>query len=77
MVKGLQNYYLLIIIVLAWIVYRVFVWPRGNYAYKCSDCQAEFQLSNWLDYLGPHFFTHRYLRCPRCRRWGWAAVTRT
>jgi len=70
------EYYLPLIIIVVCIVFCLFVWQRKNYGYKCSHCHAEFQPTSGLDYLAPHLIFYRYVRCPQCRKMGWASVMR-
>ena len=57
----MNEYYLIFLVIIAWIIFRLFFWQRKNYGYKCPHCYAEFQPTSWLVYLGPHFLFRRYL----------------
>ena len=70
----MKEYYLIFIVIMAWIIFRLFFWQRKNYGYKCPHCQAEFQPTGWLAYLGPHVIFRRYVRCTKCNKLGWASV---
>jgi hypothetical protein len=72
----MEEYYSICLVILAWIILSLFVWQGKNYGYRCPYCHAEFQPTSWLAYLGPHLFLCRYLACPQCKRFGWAAVVR-
>jgi hypothetical protein len=70
----MNEYYLIFLIIIAWIIFRLFFWQRKNYGYKCPHCHAEFQPTSWLVYLGPHLIFRRYVRCTQCHKLGWASV---
>jgi hypothetical protein len=61
---------------LAWLVR----WHAHSYCYRCpyDDCGALFAASSWVDFIAPQRPTRdggrKYLRCPRCGRWGWARI---
>jgi len=63
-------------VILLWLLLRLFVLTDSRAGYRCPHCRFEFQPSAWKDKLGPHVVFYRYLKCPRCRRYGWAAVIR-
>lgn len=70
----MKEEYIVFLVIIAWLFFRVFVWRRENYGYKCPNCQAEFQPTSWSVYLGPHIIIYRYVRCPQCQKLGWASV---
>jgi len=70
----MKAYYLIFLVIIAWIIFRSFLWQRKNYGYKCPHCHTEFNPTGWLKYLAPHLVFYRYLRCPQCKKLGWAAV---
>ena len=70
----MNEYYLIILVIMAWIIFRLFFWQKKNYGYKCAHCHAEFQPTSRLVYLGPHVIFWRYVRCPHCHKLGWASV---
>jgi hypothetical protein len=45
-------------------------------SYLCPNCCERFQVGALTDFLTPHFPGLKYLRCPGCRKWNWAAVRR-
>ncbi len=70
----MKGYYLIFLVIMAWLIFRLFFWQRKNYSYKCPHCHAEFQPSSHLVYLGPHIIFYRYIKCPQCHQPGWAKV---
>jgi DNA-directed RNA polymerase subunit RPC12/RpoP len=78
----------LIIISLAWpvsfvlwlavfvtgIMYLLVRWHASATAYRCPACNQEFEISALTDALTPHVPDTKYLKCPQCGKWGWAAV---
>jgi DNA-directed RNA polymerase subunit RPC12/RpoP len=72
----MNPYYLLPLLIIIYIVIRLFVWNSNKYSYKCPHCHAEFQPTSLTAYAGPHLIFWRYLRCPRCNKPGWASVVR-
>jgi DNA-directed RNA polymerase subunit RPC12/RpoP len=68
------EYYLIFLVITAWLIFRLFFWQRKNYGYECPHCHAEFQPTGWLVYLSPHVIFRRYVRCPQCHKTGWASV---
>jgi DNA-directed RNA polymerase subunit RPC12/RpoP len=41
-------------------------------AYRCSKCAGEFEIEPLTDFISPHFFNRKYLRCPACGEKVWA-----
>lgn len=39
--------------------------------YHCLPCGNEFAISVWIDFLSPHGFGRKLLRCPRCGIASW------
>lgn len=68
--------YFIFLVIIAWVIFRLFFWQRKNCGYKCPHCHAEFQPTGWLVYLSPHIIFRRYVRCPQCHKFGWVAVIR-
>ncbi len=49
----MKEYYLVFLVVIAWLVFRLFIWQGKNYGYQCPHCHAEFQPSSHLVYWDP------------------------
>ncbi len=55
-------------------------WHTESFDYRCSysDCQNVFEIPWWLNLISPQGIGRhggrKYLRCPHCRRFGWAMV---
>lgn len=55
-------------------------WHTETFEYRCPspDCDAVFEIPWWLNLISPHGFGSRsgrkFLRCPRCHRFGWASA---
>lgn len=47
-------------------------WHTKNFAYRCPACEHEFEISVLRNFISPHLFDVKYLRCPRCRKSVWA-----
>ena len=46
-------------------------WHANTFGYACSRCGARFAIGAWRDFLSPHTFNAKYLRCPGCGEQGW------
>ena len=49
-------------------------WHARRTAYRCRACGHEFEISLAADFLSFHFWTTKYLRCPRCQKRSWATI---
>ena len=47
-------------------------WHAQNTAYRCRSCLHEFEISSQKDFISPHGFGRKYLKCPACGRRSWA-----
>jgi predicted RNA-binding Zn-ribbon protein involved in translation (DUF1610 family) len=47
-------------------------WHTKTFGYRCPTCNHEFAISVLTNFISPHFPDVKYLRCPRCRTFGWA-----
>jgi len=70
----MEDIYIAIFILAACIILWLFIWRRGEFGYKCPHCHTEFKPSSWQDFVGPHAINYKYIRCPNCRKLGWASV---
>ncbi len=73
---GILIWFILVVAGLGYLVH----WHTESFDYRCPfpDCDATFEIPWWLNLISPHGFAkkggHKYLRCPDCHRFGWAAV---
>jgi DNA-directed RNA polymerase subunit RPC12/RpoP len=45
----------------------------GQFDYQCGSCGTQFALTPLAASLAPHKFGgYKYVKCPSCRRRGWA-----
>jgi DNA-directed RNA polymerase subunit RPC12/RpoP len=58
---------LLFLAIMILLVYR----HARTCGYHCAPCGHEFAISIWVDFLSPHGFGRKLLRCPRCRIASW------
>jgi hypothetical protein len=58
---------LLFLAIMMLLVYR----HARTSGYHCSPCGHEFAVSVWVDFLSPHGFGRKLLRCPRCQIASW------
>lgn len=49
-------------------------WHARGFGYECPHCGERFQIGSVTDFLSPHTFSTKYLRCPRCGTRDWARV---
>ena len=53
-------------------------WHAKRFAYRCSKCGHEFEISAFVDFVSPQGLDKsggwKYLRCPACHRWSRALV---
>jgi DNA-directed RNA polymerase subunit RPC12/RpoP len=47
-------------------------WHARTTAYRCAKCAGEFGIEPLTDFISPHFFDRKYLRCPECGEKTWA-----
>jgi hypothetical protein len=47
-------------------------WHARNTAYRCPACLHEFEISALRDFISPHGFGRKYLKCPACGKRSWA-----
>ncbi len=68
-----------ILLVASGLLYLVH-WHTESFDYRCpySDCDQIFEIPWWLNLISPQGIGRRggrkYLRCPHCRRLGWAQI---
>ncbi|NMC42560.1 MAG: hypothetical protein GYA46_01460 [candidate division Zixibacteria bacterium] len=58
---------LLFLAIMMLLVYR----HARTSGYHCAPCGHEFPISLWVDFLSPHGFGRKLLRCPRCGISSW------
>jgi hypothetical protein len=46
-------------------------WHAHSSGYHCPACGHEFAVSAWVDFLSPHGFGRKLVRCPRCTIASW------
>jgi len=48
-------------------------WHAHTFAYRCTECGHDFEITVWKDLVSPHGVDKKggwkYLRCPSCGRW--------
>ena len=62
---------LLITVVFLGIMIVLVRWHARTSGYHCPACGHEFAVSAWVDFLSPHGFGRKLLRCPRCDIASW------
>jgi DNA-directed RNA polymerase subunit RPC12/RpoP len=54
------------------------LWHNRTFAYRCSSCGNEFEISALLNFFSPHGIDNeggwKYLKCPSCKIWRRARV---
>ena len=43
-------------------------WDVKNFAYRCSKCGYEFEISIFTYFITPHGPGWKYLKCPKCQK---------
>jgi len=43
-------------------------WHVKNFAYRCSKCGHEFEISIFAYFITPHGPGWKYLKCPKCHK---------
>ena len=47
------------------------LWHNRTFAYRCSNCRAEFEISALINFISPHGIDKqggwKYLKCPACK----------
>ena len=51
--------------------YLIIRWHAKNTAFICPKCNHKFTISTTKDFLSPHFFDKKLLRCPDCGESSW------
>ena len=52
----MNEYYLVFLVIIAWIIFRLFVWQRENYSYKCPIATlSSSQRIGYSTWDPPHF----------------------
>lgn len=49
-------------------------WHARNTAYRCGECDWEFEISFFTDFISPHIPNKKYLKCPHCNEKTWAEI---
>jgi len=53
-------------------------WHANKFAYRCSKCGHEFEISTLTDFVSPHGLSKsggwKYLKCPKCHERSKATV---
>ena len=63
-------YFLVILLVL----YILISWHSRTTAYRCRNCEHEFEIGFWQDLFSAHLPTRKYLKCPSCQTKTWTTV---
>jgi hypothetical protein len=51
--------------------YLLIRWHAKNTVFICSKCNHKFTITTAKDFLSPHFFNKKLLRCPDCGESSW------
>jgi len=51
-------------------------WHIRTFAYKCSRCGCEFEISLLTYFINPHGPGWKYLKCPECKKRSRATLVR-
>jgi hypothetical protein len=51
--------------------YLIIRWHAKNTAFICPKCNHKFTITTAKDFLSPHFFDKKLLRCPDCGESSW------
>lgn len=62
--------WVLIIIIGLYLLVR---WTARNFGYHCPNCEYDFELSPFRDFISIHAGSQKLLVCPRCRHKSWMA----
>lgn len=49
-------------------------WHAKNTAYICPNCGHTFMISTAKDFLSPHWFNKKLLKCPKCGKSSWCEM---
>ncbi len=52
-------------------LYLLVRWNARNTAYICPKCGHRFMISTWRDFISPHVWNKKLLRCPACQEKNW------
>jgi hypothetical protein len=72
----MQTLYVVLIIIAAWLVFRLVFWKKMNLGYRCPQCHAQFKLNGWQGYIGLNMVRRKYVQCPFCKNMVWAEIIR-
>ncbi|MFU8773543.1 MAG: hypothetical protein ACNA8H_14135 [Anaerolineales bacterium] len=65
-----QYFILFLVLGIASIILLV-LWHNRTFAYRCSNCENEFEISALVNFLSPHGIDKeggwKYLKCPKCK----------
>jgi len=49
-------------------------WHARNSSYVCPECNHEFSVTPWMDFVSPHTFEKKWLTCPSCHQERWCRI---
>lgn len=47
-----------------------------THAFVCKQCHHIFTVPWYINFITPHWFSVKLLRCPNCGSWTWARIIR-
>lgn len=47
-------------------------WHAVSYSWQCSKCNDIFNITVLTDFISPHGFGKKYVKCPKCQKRVWA-----
>lgn len=76
----LPVYWYIWLILVAGSLFLLVKWHSKNFAYRCSKCGHEFEISTFTDFVSLHGVNKsgswKYLKCPKCHEKSRATVRR-
>ena len=64
-------WYIWLILVIVGLFFLV-RWHAKQFAYRCANCECEFEISTFTDLISPHGVSGKggwkYLKCPNCHQ---------
>jgi DNA-directed RNA polymerase subunit RPC12/RpoP len=74
------EFYILFLVLGAASLLLLVLWHNRTFAYRCSNCGDEFEISALRNFLSPHGPDAeggwKYLKCPACRAWNRARLVK-
>lgn len=49
-------------------------WILRYFEYQCGKCEEKFTLPILKAILSVHFMGRKYVKCPKCGKWGWVSL---